>query len=240
MAERDKGTDKRLTLAVTEVAEPKDVGKDKPLMKLVFKATGEDGDKEHEYFAFSTRLFDYIKKDTTIECDVNISKREWGDNIFTDRKVTQIYTDGQPVGGRRSGGYREDSPEKIASIEAQKRADITAQLWIADKLKEKDPEVIKMRAWLMNDAPPAKPAADEAPGAMKQAKPPLAAKSTKDKGDTPDLRSLPIKNLGDLFSACLKHFKLNQSAVLKGLGGIAKEDIADPQDAWLQIVEAKS
>jgi hypothetical protein len=32
---------------------------------------------------------------------------------------------------------------------------------------------------------------------------------------------------------------MNQSAVLKELGGISKEDIADPQDAWLQIVELR-
>lgn len=57
--------------------------------------------------------------------------------------------------------------------------------------------------------------------------------------ESPELKSLEIKNLGDLFNACLKHFKMNQSTVLKELGGITKEQIADPQDAWLQIVELR-
>jgi len=54
-----------------------------------------------------------------------------------------------------------------------------------------------------------------------------------------ELMSLSIKNLGELFSACHKHFGLNQSAVLEQLGGITKDQIADVQDAWRQIVEAR-
>lgn len=55
-----------------------------------------------------------------------------------------------------------------------------------------------------------------------------------------DLMNLTIKNLGDLFSAAHKHFGMSQRDVLKELGGIAKEDIADVQDAWQKIVAAKT
>jgi len=157
----DKGTDSRLKLTITEVKERQPVG-DKGAVKLAFMATEGDG-KALPYFTFSSRLFETIEqgKGKELDCNVNISKRIWerdGEPMeFTDRKVTQIYIDGQPIGGKKWGGGYQDSPEKIASIENQKRADIIAQLWIADKFNEKTPEVIKMRKWLMGDTvPPAK------------------------------------------------------------------------------------
>lgn len=61
----------------------------------------------------------------------------------------------------------------------------------------------------------------------------------KPKANNTELMNLSIKNLGELFSACHKHFGLNQSAVLEQLGGITKDQIADVQDAWRQIVEAR-
>lgn len=231
--EKDKGTNKRVKLEITEVSEPKDIGKDRPFMMLEFKAKGEDDDKAHTYKAFSSRLFEYIEKGATIDCDINITTKtvEGQDEeprTYTNRKVTQIYVDGQPVNVRQSGGgYRQDSPETRASIESQKRADITAQLWIGGKFDEKTPEVIKMRKWLMAETP----LPDKAPEA------PQTALKPQETAPKENLKDLPIKNLGDLFSACLKHYKLSQSAVLKELGGGTKEDIADAQTAWLQIVE---
>ena len=240
----DKGTDSRLKLTITEVKERQSVG-DKGAVKLGFFATEGDG-KALSYFTFSTRLFETIEggKGKEIDCDVNVSTREWerdGDiQHFTDRKVTQIYVDGQPVGGQKRQ-WNQDSPETRASIEAQKRADITAQLWIADKFNEKSPEVIKLRKWLMRDATP------EAKASPKQKIEDMTAPEElifpeESGGETVigDLKNLPINNLGDLFNACLHRFKMSQAAVLKELGGIAKEQIGDPQDAWSQIVEAKS
>jgi len=54
-----------------------------------------------------------------------------------------------------------------------------------------------------------------------------------------ELMNLSIKNLGDLFKACYEHFSMNQSDVLNELGGITKEQIADPQESWQQIVAAR-
>ena len=157
----DKGTDSRLKLTITEVGARQSVG-DKGAVKLLFYAREKEAEKALPYFTFSSRLFETIEqgKGKEIDCEVNVSTREWerdGDiQHFTDRKVTQIYVDGLPIGGQKRQ-WNQDSPETRASIEAQKRADITAQLWMADKFNEKTPEVIKMRKWLMGDAtPPAK------------------------------------------------------------------------------------
>lgn len=256
MAEKDKGTDSRLKLTITEVGARQSVG-DKGAVKLLFYARATEAAKALPYFTFSSRLFETIEggKGKEIDCDVNVSQRTWdrdGDiQIFTDRKVTQIYVDGQPLGGKRFGGGYQDSPEKMASIENQKRADITAQLWIAGKFDEKTPEVKKMRAWLMGGDVPAKtpePKPTRKPEPADSPFPdetspdaPTAEKATPAEGTaTDDLKSLPMANLGNLFSSCLHYFKMNQSDVLKELGGITKEQIADPQEAWAQIVEAKS
>jgi len=130
--EKDKGTNKRLTLEITEVLEPKDIGKDKPFMMLEFKAKGEDGDKELSYKAFSSKLFEPIQTSTSIDCDINITTKtvegQDGPFTYTNRKVTQIYVDGQPVNVRQSSGYGgkdyKSDPDTRASIEAQKASDL--------------------------------------------------------------------------------------------------------------------
>jgi len=44
-----------------------------------------------------------------------------------------------------------------------------------------------------------------------------------------------LKSLGDLFTACHKHYRLSSAQVIKELGLSCKEEIADPNDAWQQI-----
>jgi len=244
----DKGTDSRLKLTVTEVKERQPVG-DKGAVKLTFMATEGESDKALSYFTFSSRLFETIEqgKGKELDCDVNISTRNWtGDDgnvmTFTDRKVTQIYIDGQPVGGKRFGGYG-DSPEKIASIEAQSRAKIISELWIAGKFDGNDPEVKKLRAWLTGGQVSSSVGPKKAAPKQKAKEPEediFPEEQSMGEKVAGDLRDLPIVNLGNLFSACLHHFKMNQSEVLKELGTSSKEQISDPGEAWLQIVEAKS
>ena len=96
---------KRMKLEVTEVKERQPVG-DRGAVKLEFKAKVDD--KEWKFFTFSTRLFETIEAKGIIDADVITSIREGTGNFegttFTDRKVTQIYKDGQPVavgGGRQ-------------------------------------------------------------------------------------------------------------------------------------------
>jgi hypothetical protein len=137
MAEKDKGTNERLTLEITEVSEPKDIGKDRPWMMLEFKAkvlkrpdkSLMADDKPHTFKAYNnTKFFEIIEAGGTIHCDINISHTERGDQVYTNRKVVQIYQDGQPVNVRQSGGGRyQDNPETRASIETQTAVKETMQ-----------------------------------------------------------------------------------------------------------------
>jgi len=51
----------------------------------------------------------------------------------------------------------------------------------------------------------------------------------------PQVNEPRLKSLGDLFTACHKHYGLSSSQVIKDLGLSCKEEIADPNDAWQQI-----
>lgn len=128
----------KIKLTVTEVSQPKPVG-DKGARKLEFKAKNPEG-KELPYFTFSTRLFDYIKTGANMEVDVDIAQREYptgSGNVYTDRKVTQLYENGQPVGGQRQGGFS-PRPDNTASIEAQTAAKIGGELLVAGTIKSTD------------------------------------------------------------------------------------------------------
>jgi hypothetical protein len=228
----EKGTDKRLKLTITEVKDRQPVG-EKGAVKLAFKAKeGEEG-KELPYFTFSTRLFETIEKGGEIDCDVNISKREWTTDdgepmTFTDRKVTQIYIDGQPVGGRR-GGYG-DSPETRASIEAQKRADIIAQLWIAGKIKDDSPEVKKMRAWLMEE-PTKAPAPEKKAESKKEPEEIFPEEESRDDTPTTELLSRVAEAKG------FKSDKTARSYLVKSLHIEESRIDSEPEAVWEEIKE---
>jgi len=104
----------RMKLEILEVKERQPIG-DRGAVKLEFKAKVDD--KELKFFTFSTRLFEAIEasKGQILEADIVTSTREGTGNFegttFTDRKVTQIYKDGQPVavgGGRQYGKSAEE------------------------------------------------------------------------------------------------------------------------------------
>jgi len=138
--------------------------------------------------------------------------------------------------------YKAD-PAKIASEERRSRMHTIKDLWIAGVIDKDSSEVKKLRAWIMEGDTPkaeAKPIKQRPPDAPTDEDLPFTEEQSQGEMVTGDLKGLPIHNLGDLFSACLHHFKINQSEVLKELGGITKEQISDPMEAWLQIVDAKS
>ena len=124
-------TESKIKLQIKEVAEPKAVGT-KGAQKLTFKATAPDG-KDYSYQTFTTKLFEYIKTGAAIEADVDTSSHEYDGNTYTDRKVMQIYVNGQPVAEARQGGgksYNKSSltPEQWAEKDRIERASIEAQV----------------------------------------------------------------------------------------------------------------
>jgi len=137
----------RMKLTITKVSEITKVG-NKQIPKLSFQATCKGG-SDLSYFTFRGNLFETIQSSKEIDAEVETSSREHDGNTYVDRKVNQIYVEGAPVAIRGEGkGSWGKSPEERTSIEGQKAADITAQLWIAGKLDDTE-EIIDLRAWLL-------------------------------------------------------------------------------------------
>jgi len=141
----------KIKLAITRVKEVQKVG-DKGAEKLAFKAKDFEG-KELWYFTFVKSLFSAIKTNQEIEADVEITNREVYGNIFTDRKVTQLYVGGEAVAkGQPSKqgfqGYR-DSPESRASIELQTAFKGVVELMVANIITRDEPLGKVAIAWAL-------------------------------------------------------------------------------------------
>ena len=125
----------RKGLAIISVEPVKEVGS-KGAKKLQFKAKEKAGREELTYFTFRPSLFETIEKGIgqVLDCETETSSRERDGNTFTDRKVNQIFVDGQPIGGQKKqfgfAGYQH-SPEERASIETQVAAKIGSELLAA-------------------------------------------------------------------------------------------------------------
>lgn len=250
MAEKDKGTNKRLTLTVAEIRERKPVG-EKGAVKLEFRAKGEEGDKEFLYFTFSQSLMDVIEqgKGKAIDCDVVISTREWDGNTYTDRNVKQIYVGGQPVSSRRgpAGAYG-DSPEKVLSIEAQTAYNGAIELMtnaihapasisevIFDKLFKKalewgtDRLERSLRAGVSQRAKSNAALERELFGGQEgEAKTAEKAKSS------------GFKNAGEFLSRCQVDFSLNKSQVLENKEVAALYDAGKFDEAFAKLSELQT
>lgn len=136
----------RIKLQVTEVSEPKEVGQ-KGAKKLSLKAKSPDG-KELSYFTFRTSIFEFVKKDASLDAEVEVKTREYDGNTYTDRQINQIFIDGNPVGGQaRQWQGRGDTPEQRQSIETQTACKIIAELRVADILKDNSPEYQALLKW---------------------------------------------------------------------------------------------
>ena len=222
----------RLKLTITRV-EPTQIiaGKDgkADFPKFSFAAKTEGG-KELSYFTFSRSLFPLIEVDKVIEADVQISTRESGGNIYTDRQVKQIYQEGQPVAQKRqwSGGR---SPQERASIEAQVAVKAITELEIAGKTIALG--LVELRnTWLR-----------QALGTVLGSQPLLQGEGEKPLPSPAksEIIDPPIKNLGDLFTRCSKPpYSLKRNDVLEKIGVKDMLEIADPQAAWDLIKDKKA
>ncbi|MCJ7630883.1 hypothetical protein MUP77_00565 [Candidatus Bathyarchaeota archaeon] len=214
------GKTERKTIKIISVANWRDAGKAK-----VLEFGGED---RVNYETWSESLAEHIKVGATIEADVEFSERIHEGKTYFHNKVVQIYIDGKPVKSRERPFGVTDSPEKIASIESQKRADLICQLYIAGKIAGDDILIVKARAWLSLlgiTAPVAAASATKTPAATTKptAKPTEAAQFT---------------NAGEFLTTCSKMLGLNKSMVME----ILKVDSLDKlnfTDAYLVLKEHK-
>ena len=108
----------RKTLKTTKVNEPTTHDrKDNKGTFQVMEFLADDGEKKGLKFkSLNPAIFEAIKDslDGALECDVDYSEREWQGDTITDRRVVQVYKDGQPIAqkGRYGQSYGK-SPEQM-------------------------------------------------------------------------------------------------------------------------------
>ena len=213
----------RKTLTIKEVKEIERVGSNQ-IPKLSFKA--KDGDKEYWYQTFRSSLFEVIKVGQTISADVEIKTREWDGQEYTDRRITQIYIDGQPVGGKKSQ-YRGKSPEEL---------ELSARAYALAYAKDmavggiiKTGEILgwadDFHKWLQGNGKQIPPEKEQGQQESEEKTP-----------EPSDIKNLKFKNPGEFYTACLNQFKLAKS---KADAAISEYDLSNPgqrKRAWETIV----
>lgn len=91
------------------------------------------------YEVWGTIPLEYVKPEKEFEIDVDFSEKESQGQIYQHHTVTQIYVGGTAVLKKGNGGKRgyggvttyADAPERTASIEAQKAAELVVNLGCA-------------------------------------------------------------------------------------------------------------
>lgn len=116
----------RTKLTVTEIGENKSLTRGGSLQK--FKAKTPDG-KELQYFTFSAKIIPMVKTGAVLDVDLDTTEKNTDQGTFIDRKVTQLYQDGQPVAGQK--GNWQPQRDNTASIEMQTAAKIGGELLVA-------------------------------------------------------------------------------------------------------------
>ncbi len=228
----------RKNLTITQVEEIKKVGKNQ-VPKLSFRA--KDGDKEYTYFTFKSSIFDLIKTGQTINADVETTNREWEGNQYTDRRVVQVYVDGQPIGGQKQG-YRGKSPEEL---DQQARVMVLAyakDLAAADKIpiSEITNQADAFYTWVKKTDSGVKAKAESQVSHSQIDELEFLDNEPKtDEAKTPESTAPgKVQNVTELKTLMAKH-KVGTREAYEILSINSFMEVVDPDEAWVKIKEAK-
>ena len=132
--------------------------------KDVFKVGIREGDKDWEYTLFDTAHIKVAKENKGKAVKVVAEK---GDSGFWNVKSIEPATEEAMVKAAESanhnGRHYGRSPEERQEIAVQVAVKSVTELWVADRMSDKDPEVVALRVWLLEqlsakETPPEKPA----------------------------------------------------------------------------------
>jgi len=246
MAEGERKTERK-NLTITQVEEVKKVG-DKQIPKLSFKA--KDGDKELTYFTFKSSLFDSIKQGQTISADVETSTRDWEGNEYTDRRVVQVYIDGQPIATKGGNFYRGKSPEELEQQARVMVLSYAKDLAVAEKIPVV--QIINQAdvfyAWVKRNE------LAKAPESKSKSKTSAPAKTSAPIVEAPETNGEDWEKLGKKSASMPASKKIQNITELKGLMAKHKVgtrevyeilsigsfiDLVDLDQAWEEIKKAK-
>jgi len=225
----------RKNLTITQVSEIQKVG-DKQIPKLSFKA--KDGDNELSYFTFKSSLFDSIKEGQTINADVETEQR----GEYTNRRIVQIYVDGQPLVSKGAGRSYGKSPEEL---EQQARLMILAyskDLAVAGLIPLNDiPKTADwFYTWLKVSDKVASPAMTKPAVTLTQKEDAdwdqLGQESQARTDTSPTGKK--VQNITELKSLLMKH-KIGTAEAYEILSISAFTELKDLDEAWAKVKEAK-
>lgn len=213
----------RKTLTITQANEIQKVG-EKQIPKLSFKA--KDGDKELTYFTFKSSLFELIKEGQTINAEVETEQR----GEYTNRKVVQVYVDGQPI-NVKGGGYRGKSPEELEQTAKSMALSYAKDLAVAKliSLEEITEWADTFYGWVKKNGNPKAP------------EPKLKAEEQKEDEDLFEENSptgKKIQNVTELKGLLMKH-KIGTHEAYEILSIKSYMDLVDLDKAWADIKKAK-
>jgi hypothetical protein len=128
------GAQMRTKLTVIEAKEPQSVGT-KGAQKLSFWAKQDGDSRQYVFFTFRRSLFPHIKPGE-LDAEVEVKENTYQGETYIDRKVTELYIDGQPISNKQFFAGR------FGSSDAQVAARIAADLLI-QKIISHDHELSK-------------------------------------------------------------------------------------------------
>jgi hypothetical protein len=236
----DEKKTERKNLTVTHVEEIKKVG-DKQIPKLSFKA--RDGDRESMYFTFRTSLFELVKQGQTINADVETEER----GEYTNRKIIQVYVDGQPVSQKGQQGYRGKSPEELDQQARVMVLSYAKDLAIADKIPFTaiTDQADVFYTWLKKNepikAPEAKPDQGFREGLQTYEVISSAEKKTDEVWEKMGKEAAPagkVQDVAELKGLMAKH-KIGTREVYEILSIKSFMELVDLDQAWADIKAAK-
>jgi hypothetical protein len=213
-----KGITTRKKLTIISISSETTWGdKDLPVMK--FKAG--DGEKELTYEIFAKAdLIEKVKSSIgqVLECEVETIEKE---NGFTDRKVHQIFVNGEPVAAKKSfNGNRGKSTEEIASIEQQCAMKMICELTIAGKIYTDNALYYRLLCWL-----------DLKTAQFDPLPKPVLKQETEKKTETLPARRQFVTT-GQFMEAAYKELRMNSKEVLFRLKKTGPLEITDFSEAW--------
>lgn len=221
----------RKNLSIIQVKGIEKIG-DKQIPKLSFRAS--DGDGEHWYQTFKSNLFELIKEGQTISADVETQER----GEYTNRRIVQIYVDGQPVVSKKSEFYRGKSPEELELSAKSYALSYAKDLAVAQILPIKDitKQADTFYAWMKGDKPASSPKKSQAETTTEEQEFEDLGKYEKPEPSTPTGKN--VQNITELKGLLMKH-KIGTSEAYEALSIKAFTELKDLDEAWAKIKEAK-
>ncbi len=228
MADRTPSKLERKQITVITVGQPQEKG-DKGNKKLAFSAKEVTG-QTLEFSTWHASIFEYIKPQAVLDCDIQYGSHEYNGQTYQDREIKQLYINGKPMVQQKSfgsGGFqkRTDWPEPLAATPAASKP--------SQPLAK----------------PPTPPAAKAAEAPAKDpndpdglfAKEPVVVTAAKAEGATviPIPEQLPQNNLTCLLRLANEHFGLQPEAVAAEANCARSKDIKDFQGTWMAICGAR-